>query len=92
MLHWIGFYPNKKLFELHQPHFFTSTIVTSGTNLFQKNLVFVPPSAMPALVIEGSCPPPASNINQPFTLITTFVHKRCKKPPLMVLNHQPSLL
>jgi hypothetical protein len=76
MLHWIGLYSNKKSYKLHQPHFFTSTIVTPGTNLFQKNLVFVPPSATPVLVIERSHPPPAPIINQPFPPITTFVHKR----------------
>jgi hypothetical protein len=86
-LHRIGLYPNKKLYEVHQPHFFTSTIVTSSANLFQKNLVSVPPSAMPVLVIECSRPPPAPNINQPFTPITIFVRKWCKKPSLTVLNH-----
>jgi hypothetical protein len=89
-LHRIGLYSNKKSYKLHQPHFFTSTIVTPGTNLFQKNPVIVPPSATPVLVIDCSRLPPAPNINQPFTPITTFVHKRCtsslvrkrwKKPP-----------
>jgi hypothetical protein len=89
-LHQIGLYSNKKSYKLHQPHSFTSTIVTPGTNLFQKNPVSTPPSATPVLVIECSRPPPAPNINQPFTPITTFVHKRCtssfmrkrwKKPP-----------
>ena len=93
MLHWIGLYSNKKSYKLHQPHFFTSTIVTPGTNLFQKHPVSAPPSATPVLVIECSHPPPAPNIiNQPFTPITTFVRKRCKKPPLTVSNHQSSLL
>jgi hypothetical protein len=89
-LHQIGLYSNKKSYKLHQPHFFTSTIVTPGTNLFHKNPVSVSPSATPVLVIERSCLPPAPNINQPFTPITTFVRKRCtssfvrkrwKKPP-----------
>jgi hypothetical protein len=90
MFHRIGLYSNKKSYKLHQPQFFTSTIVTPGTNLFQKNPVSVSPSATPVLVIEHSCPPPAPIINQPFTPITTFVRKRCtaffvrkwwKKPP-----------
>jgi hypothetical protein len=92
MPYWIGLYPNKKSSELHQPHFFTSTIATSDANLSQENLVSAPPSVTPVLVIKCSCPPPAPNINQPFTPSTTFVHKRCKKHPLTILNHQSSLL
>ncbi len=90
--HRIGLYPNKKSYKLHQPHFFTSTIATSGANLSQKNLVSAPPSAPSILVIKCSRPPPASNINQPSTSITTFVCKWCKKPPLMIWNHWSSLL
>jgi hypothetical protein len=59
-------------FEAH-----LSTIVTPSTSLFQKNQVSVPPSATPVLVIECSRPPPAPNIKQPFSPITTFVCKRC---------------
>ncbi len=98
-LHRIGLYPNKKSYELHQPHFFTSTIVTPGTNLFQKNPVSIPPSAMPVLVIERSRPPPAPYINQPFTPITTFVRKQCtssfvrkrRKKPTPTPNNNPTM-
>ncbi len=92
MPHWIGLYPNNKSYKLHQSHFFRSTVATSNTNLSQKNLVSAPPSAPPILVIERSRPPPAPNINQPFIPTTTFVHKRWKKPPLMISNHRSSHL
>jgi hypothetical protein len=91
-LNQIGLYPNKKLHKLHQPHFFTLTIATSGANLSQENLVSTPPSAMPVLVIKRSRLPPAPNINQPLTPITTFVCKQCKKPLVTNSNHQSSLL
>jgi hypothetical protein len=78
-LHQIGFYPNKKSYELHQPYFFTSMIVTSSAILFQKILASVPTPATPVLAIECSCPPPAPNINQPPMMETRTVGQRqCK--------------